>query len=237
MLATDPLVYAKKMITKWVWERTDGVIQSGPFAGMQLLQEEAWEDDNQSTKIIGCYEMELHGTIEMEITRLAGKSAKIVNIGCAEGYYAVGIARRLPDAVVTAADVLSDAIRITRATAAVNNVTNIVISDDVDDMMNGPDLIVMDCEGAEINYLDIDKCPGLRRSTVIVECHDMPERSCTNILASRFNDTHEVLFCHAEESRNPNCYPLLRELASHYRWLAVSEGRPNVMSYLVMRPR
>ncbi len=237
MLATDPLVYAKKQINEWVWEKTGGIVQAGPFKGMQILREEAWEDGNQSTKIIGCYECELHDPLKEEIARLAGTAAKIVNVGCAEGYYAVGIASLLPDAIVLAADVSSDAVRITRETAAANGVANIVISDDIDDLMDGPDLIVMDCEGGEVDYLDINAYPGLIRSTVIVECHDMIGRQCTNILATRFSDTHDISMCLAEEWRTPNIYPLLKELASHYRWLAISEGRPCVMNYLVMRPR
>jgi hypothetical protein len=43
--------------------------------------------------------------------------------------------------------------------------------------------------------------------------------------------------CLAECAREPLAMPLLRKLSSHYRWLAVSEGRPQMMNYLVMRPR
>jgi hypothetical protein len=43
----------------------------------------------------GCYEHELHGEIEQLVTR--GFDA-VLNIGCGEGYYAIGLARRMPTA-------------------------------------------------------------------------------------------------------------------------------------------
>ena len=53
-------------------------------------------------KLIGSYEEEVHPIIEEIIRR---RYSIVVNIGCAEGYYAVGFALRIPDAIVYAFDV------------------------------------------------------------------------------------------------------------------------------------
>ena len=53
-------------------------------------------------KLIGSYEEEVHLIIEEIIRR---RYSIVVNIGCAEGYYAVGFALRIPDAIVYAFDI------------------------------------------------------------------------------------------------------------------------------------
>ncbi len=85
----------KTDLNKWIHRKTNGVVQSGPFAGMKLSQNEVWKDGNLGTKLLGCYEKELHGFIEDEIKRLSNRPSRIVDIGCAEGFYSVGLALRL----------------------------------------------------------------------------------------------------------------------------------------------
>jgi hypothetical protein len=71
-----------------------------------------------------------------------------------------------------------------------------------------------------------------------VEIHEGDDgHAVNNLIAHRFQDTHEMFSCLAECAREPLAMPLLRKLSSHYRWLAVSEGRPMMMNYLIMRPR
>jgi hypothetical protein len=52
-------------------------------------------------KLLGCYEQELHPALNRAIDTDYGV---ILNIGCAEGYYPVGLARVLPTAHVIAFD-------------------------------------------------------------------------------------------------------------------------------------
>ena len=68
------------------------VVQSGPFAGMVLPDRACWGDGDLLPKLLGCYEAELHAIIE-EI--LAATPDLVINIGATEGYYAIGMARRL----------------------------------------------------------------------------------------------------------------------------------------------
>jgi hypothetical protein len=45
-------------------------------------------------KLLGCYEAELHGVIACALNTTYDT---IIDIGCAEGYYAVGLALHFPD--------------------------------------------------------------------------------------------------------------------------------------------
>src|SRR4051794_5025833 len=68
------------------------VVQGGPFRGMRYPRELA-----QVPKLTGAYELELHGALQEWIT---AEPAIVVDVGCSEGYYAVGLARALPGAPI-----------------------------------------------------------------------------------------------------------------------------------------
>src|SRR5207302_4139553 len=70
-------------------------VQGGPFAGMEFVSRSA--EGCLLPKLLGCYEAELHGFLA-RLPEIAYET--VLNIGCAEGYYAVGIKRLLPSARV-----------------------------------------------------------------------------------------------------------------------------------------
>src|SRR5262249_34123991 len=76
-------------------------VKTGPFEGMEIIQSPYWNDGNNISKLVGCYEYEIHSAIERAIER---RPATIINVGCAEGYYAIGFARRLPGSAAIAFD-------------------------------------------------------------------------------------------------------------------------------------
>src|SRR5262245_457133 len=91
----------KGIVNDWLLKNMHGKVQSGPFIGMEILPDVSWNDGDISSKILGTYEQELHPIIEHEIKRLRRMDKpKIVNVGTAEGYYAVGMAMQVPKAVV-----------------------------------------------------------------------------------------------------------------------------------------
>jgi methylase of polypeptide subunit release factors len=74
-------------------------VRSGPFQGMNYRTKQA--EGCLVARLLGCYESELHGELEKLISEAPDV---IIDIGCAEGYYALGLARRLPRARVYARD-------------------------------------------------------------------------------------------------------------------------------------
>lgn len=218
-----------------IYEATNGVVQDGPFRGMQIYPDRGWPASNIVAELLGFHEQELHEDLEAEIARLAREPhAVVVNVGCAEGYYAVGLGRRLPTASVHALDIDSRSIFITLKNAEVNGVR---FGDaPLEDALEDADLIVMDCEGAEYGYLDPVQYPNMKRATIIVEMHPLthmppPEQ----FLYERFHETHSVRLL-SEGGRDPNRSPLLRGRPSLERWLAVCEWRPCLMGWAVLRP-
>ncbi len=217
-------------------------VQSGPFAGMQLPMRSSWNGDGDlAPKLLGCYEEELHRPLEELVAR---KPVRILNIGCAEGYYAVGLARIVPDAKVFAYDIRIDAQTICRLAAETNGVGSRVTVGGpctLDTLRTaiareGRTLIVMDCEGAELALLDQTAVPELATCDILVECHDYVDRAITATLRRRFMTSHVVENI-VEGARDPNKYALVRQWESLDRWLIVNEGRPEMMNWLLCRAR
>ena len=219
-----------------IFTQCKGIVQSGPFKGMQLLKEVHWKGSRLAPMALGSYEEELHGELERQIALLKElENPRIAVVGCAEGYYAIGLKRRVPDATVFAVDSDDKTLAICKTAAALNDV-DLIYDADVGTHLKS-DLIFMDVEGDEIEYLDPDRFPFLADKHIIVELHDIPGReSATRTILQRFRGSHRINMI-LEGPRNPNMYECLIQYHSDLRWLAVSEGRPCLMSWFVMLPR
>lgn len=224
-------------MTEHYFDLTGGVVQTGPFLGMQLLAEVAWGDGDKLPKLLGCYEAELHGVFERLLRR---EHRRVVNVGAAEGYYAIGLALKLAQAEVIAFEMNERAQAICRAAAERNGVAGRLRVAGACDLAGlgaalagpGPTLLVMDCEGGELELLDPARLPALAGCDIVVECHDFANRSITPVLIERLAATHRLERIE-EGPRDPNRDTWLRTLPSADRWLAVTEGRPETMSWLV----
>jgi hypothetical protein len=164
-----------------------------------------------------------------------------INIGAAEGYYAAGLALRLPKAAIIAFEMDQGARERCRQAAARNGVADRIDLRGVCDVTALRDclpeqaLVFCDCEGGELGMLDPASVPALRSAFIIAECHDFADRSITDTLRNRFAPTHTVEMV-TEGPRDPNRFPFLRRLDSLDRWLAVCEDRPETMHWLICTP-
>src|SRR6185312_7312344 len=84
-------------------------VLSGPFAGM--LYHAAAAGSVLGPKLIGSYEHEISAWIEATVN---ANYQRILDVGCAEGYYAVGFARRMPQVEVYAFDLDATALDMCR---------------------------------------------------------------------------------------------------------------------------
>jgi hypothetical protein len=169
------------------------VIQAGPFKGMSFIA--ATSEASLSPRLLGSYETELHSLIE-EI--VASDFDCIADIGCADGYYAVGFAYRMPQAEIFAFDINPVSQRQCSEVAEKNGVAERVKiagefrGDDFNTFVGRRALIFVDAEGAEDDLLRPDLYPALRSLTVLVECHDVFKSGVSKRIEERFAITHAV---------------------------------------------
>jgi precorrin-6B methylase 2 len=212
-------------------------VWSGPFAGMDYLTKTT--EGPLIPRLLGTYESELHPYL----AALAAEGLDcVVDVGCAEGYYAVGLARMLPDVTVYAHDTDPRARDACAELAARNGVADRVIvggeiSPDAFEAWAGRRVLVMvDAEGAEVDILQPALSPALAAMNLIVETHDLYRRGAMATLVERFSPTHDI----AVVSTGPKVcdMPLwLQELGHLDQLLAVWEWRLRPTPWLVMRPR
>jgi hypothetical protein len=163
------------------------LVQAGPFAGMKMSREAAWGVDF-SSRLLGAYERELHPYFR----ELATPSTPlIVDVGCADGYYVVGLARLAAAARVVAYDIDTEARRVTSELALLNGLADRVAvrsrcrPHDLERLEPGT-VVLMDCEGAEaalVTQSVADSNPGVH---FIVECHESVVPGVTEMLERRF---------------------------------------------------
>jgi hypothetical protein len=207
----------------------------GPFAGM------AYGDDVAGSayvaKLVGSYEQELHAVIE-EI--IIDPPSTIVDIGCAEGYYAVGFARRLTSTAVYAFDTDLNAREYCKDLATRNRVRERVHIGGTCDhstlatMAALSAFIFCDCEGYEVELLDLSKVPDLAKCDLLVELHDFIDPTISIRLLERFKSTHKIKLIDTVP-RHVLDYPCLSHVRPGDREWAVREGRPATMQWAFMK--
>jgi hypothetical protein len=222
-------------ITQAIIKRNGLKVLAGPFAGMLYVETAG----NSLPKLLGSYEAELHQWVTAIINADYGK---IINVGCAEGYYSVGLALRVPETRVFAFDIDPGPRQLCEKMAELNGVSERVEvrgecnCEGLDALLDDRSLVICDCEGCELGLLDPGRVPNLRVSDVLVELHDFIDRSISATIISRFADTHDISLVSSLE-RDPSTYPALETFNDWDRHVAVAEFRPERMQWAFMRAK
>jgi ribosomal protein L11 methylase PrmA len=161
----------------------------GPFAGLQ------YPFDSISTRhsvpmLVGSYERELHEVIAACLKR---EYDQVIDIGSAEGYYAVGFALK-GRAPVVAYETDGRELSRCKEMARINHVEDRLTfrswcsPGKLKDAAVGRCLIISDCEGFEKELFTEDVARSLLSCDVLIELHD----DAFEILMERFSKTHSV---------------------------------------------
>lgn len=241
----DPatLTLALRQLAKWrslviantVLAREGTVLTHGPFAGMNYAVEAS--EGAFTARRLGCYEASLAPVIE---TIIARKYSLIIDIGSAEGYYAVGLARRMPTAQVMARDANPKAQTLCAALARANDVATrvqiggLIGGADLDICAAQPTAIICDIEGAEGELLNPATAPGLLDADILVEVHESMRPGLLALLTARFSATHTIT--RIDRKLDDSALPAwMEELSDMDRLLALWEWRAGPTPWLWMQ--
>lgn len=230
----------RRELIPYIYQQVDGKVLTGPFKGMTIVPKVIWGDGDIVAKLLGIYEDELHMFINNIISK---KADLVINVGCAEGYYAIGLAKLLTGVDVIAVDINEHCVAICKENSDANATSNVkVIQQEVDTAWLSQQLsarqhpvIVMDCEGAELDLLNFNQVPELAKTTVLVESHDCIKAGITDTLTQRFQQTHTI-FKKDQRFKDPYQFDFLKQFSDCDKWALVHEGRPSTMSWLYMTP-
>lgn len=213
-------------------------VRRGPFAGMDYT--EGLEDTvgDLVVKLTGVYERELHGAVAEWV---ASGLEHVIDVGSAEGYYAVGFALKMPSATVHAFDINQTARERCAALAERNGVgerVRIAGACDPASLSAFPEsgvALLSDCEGAERALLDPELAPRLRGWPILVELHDFIDPTITATICDRFAASHEIEIIDSD-AREQGIPDELSFATARQRAVLLSE-RPKGMRWAHMRPR
>lgn len=180
-----------------LYQQIEGITEvlSGPFTGMKYIKQSIGSE--YYPKILGTYEQELHSILE---TIPSHNFSKIIDIGAAEGYYAIGLALKNPQSIITAFESELRGRLYLKEMAELNRVSNRILIQGTCDihtlthsLLDGEKtFLLVDAEGVEAEILDPIQCPKLKEVYILVEIHDFIHRKIGDTISERFQYTHQI---------------------------------------------
>lgn len=219
-------------------------VRNGNFAGMKYPSLTAI-GSTLFPKLLGSYEQEL-APVWRRIFARADSYTEVIDIGCAEGFYAVGLARRLPNAKIYAFDTNPAALRQCCEMAQLNGVADRIFTyaNCTPETLRGTPvagraLIISDCEGYEKQLFTYDLVPHLAQHELVIEVHDFLDIDISTQLRDVFAATHEVaVYSSIDDIKKAQSYdyPELAGLDLAQRKQVLAEGRPAIMEWFHLTP-
>lgn len=221
----------------------DPVVKHGPFKGLIYPSYQS-VGSAIFPKILGSYESELHESIEALINK---NFDTIIDIGCAEGYYAIGFALRNKAAKIYAYDTDETARKLCSEMSILNNVGdrisiksefNSTAFKEINPLQKT--LIICDCEGYEAILFNKDILPFIKNSTLLIETHDFINPEISIGLQKLLNDNFEIKWIQSiddiQKAKYYN-YKELELLTIQQRKEILREGRPAIMEWIIASPK
>lgn len=209
------------------------VVQHGPFAGL-VYTAGAARNRIIVPKLLGTYELELHDVLKRV---LAADYDCMIDIGCAEGYYATGLARC--GRKIIAFDTEPNELAFAREMADRNAVSAKMEfrgwcrSDDLAQIAGSCKrvFILSDCEGYETELFTQQTLRALTNADLLIELHGNAE----SLLRPRLAETHNVSVIQSKP-REDVMLPELADIPAEQRWMALTEYRDE-QHWLWAQPR
>lgn len=220
-------------------------VLSGPFIGMKFNACGSSRGHHWPL-FLGSYEQELHEVIET----LRGEPLDcILDVGCAEGYYAIGFAKMFPEADVYAFDIDESSREICKRIASINGVADRVSVRDWFDASSIDDmglelsncLMFCDCEGFELDlFTSQNLLENLKKAYLLIELHEFDGINRPKLIKEYLRKTHSIeTIKSVDDIRRPIVFsnPILSGLEYEIQKRIMSEGRGHVQYWYFCKPQ
>lgn len=242
----DPLVHRRKVLGRQLHEAFGGEVQQGALKGLILGPEPTWARADLGPMLLGTYEI----NVVKQLRRLSEGRSTLVDVGAADGYFAVGCLKAglFERSICFEADsitrealretVLRNGVedRVTIFGTADSSVLDKLASANVDP---ADAVFLIDIEGGEFTLLDDSTLRSLENARFVIELHNemLPGDDRLPVLVATAERYFDISYVE-NGPRDPNADPLLRRFVENDRWLLCSEGRPAVRQrWMVLEPK
>jgi hypothetical protein len=233
----------RQVLSNRISSSLNNEVQYGCFKNLKLSNMR-WGSHDKAAMLLGTYEYE----VLVEIEKASINKEVFVDVGAADGYFAVG-------AVFSSLYKKSICFEISgdgRASIATNALENNVLdkveilgeatADSLLEILINNDpkslFLLCDIEGGEFELFTPEILSALSDSTMLIEIHDFSDE-----LKKSFQKLKDNALQHfqiqeiTQEARNPNLSVVSSSLHDDDKWLLMSEGRPRAMTWLLLSPK
>jgi|GEM_PF-133167 len=214
-------------------------VMGGPYRGMKYLAEPHLP--HFAAKLLGTFERELHAWIQ---AWLRGDYEAVFDLGCRDGYHAVGLARARPDLVVFAYDEAPENRTLTRRLAALNGVGARVRVEQEPPWpprhrREGARILVLSRPGSGLEaWLESASPAALDGIDLLLETVDKDDPGSSEAaLRERFGETHTVACIRYGGRRSRDCPVDAPELSAATRLALVDECRDHPACWFLLAAR
>ncbi|MDA8607051.1 hypothetical protein N9L56_00140 [Gammaproteobacteria bacterium] len=242
----DGFIYQRRLdLASKVDKMHKSTIQFGPFKDMILSDGDWWGKIDRPSMIYGFYEKE----VLESLTSSANEFKLLIDIGAADGYYAIGALMSNKFQKSICYEISKDGQKQIKKNAELNDVHDRIeirgearkgFYNEFSDEELASSLILMDIEGGEFDlFSERQDFLKVSKATLIIESHalhfkDGEDRQKNLLhLAEEFFDITEF----KTSSRDLSTIPSLKKFSDSDRWLICSEGRGELMSWFRLDPK
>jgi len=213
-------------------------VRAGPVRNLRYPTGRLGEIDAAAAKLLGTYEQELHAVFRRA---LAGSPSRFVDVGCADGYFAAGLAVAAPGLRVHAFDLAASARELCAAVATANGVADRVQvgrrfrPGSLPDVDLHRALLLCDIEGGERALFRPELVGRLGTASVVIEVHEFAAPGTQAALDAVFEASHRRELLRQSPRSDPP-----EEIAGWTeaeRRLALDEHRPPELHWASYTPR
>jgi len=218
-------------------------VQNGPFKGMKYPKIAA-VGSAIYPKLLGSYEKELWEVVK-EFKN--NNYTEIIDVGCAEGYYAIGFGLAIETALIYAYDNNEKARNLCKEMGQLNNIeTRLCIKEEctADELgsfqFTGRGLIISDCEGFERQLFNTVNVQNLLNCDLIIETHDFVDIEISTFLKEIFNKTHNIFSIKSTDDIEKALtyeFEEIQALNLPQRKKLLAESRPSIMEWIICKSK
>ena len=211
-------------------------VLTGPFKGLQYTEFTSRRHITQ--RLLGCYESELHPVFDECIQTSYNE---IYDIGCAEGYYAVGLALKANCNRIHAFDTDPWARKACKLMASLNGVEEKLTIhgfcsvDWMNEHLQDQSLVISDCEGFESVLFAKENCLRYANCDLLIELHDEAP-SLKHEIVRNFADTHVPTII-PSRPHVPADYPQIAFLSEKEQIMCVDDRREKWQGWVFLKSK
>jgi len=235
--------YAKEAVRSHIHDVHGNTVAYGLFEGMQLSENVWWGKYDVPLKILGAYEAQ----VLKKMAEFAQHSSTFIDIGAADGYYAVGALKSGLFEQSICFEISEKGREALLENAKINGVSDkLTIFEEADQnslaslsKQSTDGFVLCDIEGAEFSLFNHQVFKELRNMHLIIELHCMFFENGEHLKEELISAAEEFFVIELMRSANAPVgeFDELSHFKDDYRYLAFSESRDTAGEWLVLKPK